>query len=115
MICPLRQGLFLAVHSGLQHPIFQHIPEGLKGEAFGYMLKNGVLQARVDGKEETLSQRADHLLYETKDVQARLNLKTFAVEKITLAPEAADRIELRHAARMCVLWNALRGFYLFRA
>ena len=77
------------------------------------MQKNRVLQARVDGEEETLSQRADHLLYETKDVQARLNLKTFAVEKITLAPDAPDTIELRHAARMCVLLTALRDFYLF--
>jgi putative selenate reductase len=95
-------------------PKFYLTLDGFKGETCGYMLKNEVLQARVDGEEETLSRRADHLLYETKDVQARLNSKTFAVEKITLAPDAPDTIELRHAARMCVLLTALRDFYLFR-
>ena len=96
-------------------PKFYLTSEGFKSEAFGYMLKDEVLQSRVDGKEETLSQRKDHLVYETKDVRARLNPKSFAVEDITLAPDAADTIELRHAARMCLLLTALKDFYLFRA
>jgi putative selenate reductase len=96
-------------------PKFYLTPEGFEGEAFGYMVKDEVLHARVDGEEEILSRRKDHFVYKTKDVRARLNSKTFAIEEITFSPEAPDTIELRHAARMCVLWTALRDFYLFRA
>ncbi|MBW2408742.1 MAG: hypothetical protein JRF72_03015, partial [Deltaproteobacteria bacterium] len=95
-------------------PKFYLTPEGFKDEAFGYMLKDEVLRARVDGEEETLLRREYHLIYETKDVEARLNPKTFAVEEITFSSDAPDTIELRHAARMCVLLTALRDFYLFK-
>ena len=95
-------------------PKFYLTPESFAGEANGYMLADGVLHARVEGEPETLSRQGDHLIYETKDVQARLNSKTFAVEEITFSEQAADKIELRHAARMCLLMIALNDFYLFK-
>jgi hypothetical protein len=77
------------------------------------MLADDVLHGRVNAEKETLSRQADHLIYETKDVRARLNSKTFAVEEIAFSEQAPDNIELRHAARMCVLMTALKDFYLF--
>lgn len=94
-------------------PKFYLTPESLARETNGYMLAGAVLHARVDGATETLSHRGDHLIYETRDVRARLNFKTFAAEEITFAPGAPHTIELRHAARMGVLLTALRDFYLF--
>ena len=52
-------------------------------------------------------------IYETKEVNARLNAKTFAVEEIKFTSDATESIELRHAVRMCILLKALRNFYLF--
>jgi putative selenate reductase len=95
-------------------PKFYLTPESFAGEANGYMPADGVLHARVEGEPETLSRQGNHLIYETKDVQARLNSKTFAVEEITFSEQAADKIELRHAARMCLLMIALNDFYLFQ-
>jgi hypothetical protein len=62
---------------------------------------------------ETLSQHEDHLIYETRDIQTRLNLKTFAAEEATLISDANGPIDLRHAAHMAVMLNALRDLYLF--
>ncbi len=77
------------------------------------MLADGVLKARVDGKLETLSRRGDSLIYETKDVWARLNLKTYAVEEITFTSPATGPVDLRHAAQMGVMAAALSDFYMF--
>jgi putative selenate reductase len=96
-------------------PKFYLQTESFQNEASGYMLDDEVLHARVDGDEETLSRQGDHLVYKTRQVQARMNPKTFAVEEITFSVDAPDTIELRHAARMCVLLTALRDFYLFPA
>ena len=94
-------------------PKFYLTPESLAEEGSGYMLSNGVLYAKVDGEQETLSQQGNHLIYEARDRQARMNPKTFAVEEITFSAGAPETIELRHAARMCVLMTALRDFYIF--
>ena len=94
-------------------PKFYLQTESFQNEAFGYMLDDGVLHARMDGEKETLSQQGRRLIYETRDVQAHMNSKTFAVEEITFSAGAPDTIELRHAARMCVLMTALKDFYIY--
>jgi putative selenate reductase len=94
-------------------PKFYLTSKSFAEETNGYMLADDVLHARVDGEKETLSRQGDHLIYETKDVRARLNSKTFAVEEIAFSEQTPDNIELRHAARMCVLLTALRNFYIF--
>jgi putative selenate reductase len=94
-------------------PKFYLTSKSFAEETNGYMLADDVLHGRVNAEKETLSRQADHLIYETKDVRARLNSKTFAVEEIAFSEQAPDNIELRHAARMCVLMTALKDFYLF--
>jgi hypothetical protein len=67
----------------------------------------------VDGELETLSRQEDHLTYETKDIRARLNLKTFAAEEATSISDADGPIDLRHAAQMAFMLTALKDLYLF--
>ena len=77
------------------------------------MFVNGVLKARVDGELETLSRDADHLVYETRDIRARLNLNTFVAEEATFLSDAGGPIALRHATQMAVMFKALKELYLF--
>jgi len=42
-----------------------------------------------------------------------LNIKTYLLEKITLNPDSADSVDLRHAVQMAILFTALKDFYLF--
>jgi hypothetical protein len=72
-----------------------------------------VLNARVDGALETLLRKGDRLIYETKDVRAQMNSKSFGVEEITFTSDAAGPIDLRHAAQMAVLLTAMSDFYIF--
>jgi putative selenate reductase len=94
-------------------PKFYLTSQSFAQESNGYMLADGMLKARVDGELETLSQQEDQLIYETKNVNARLNAKTFAVEDITITSDVTETIDLRHAVRMCILLKALRNFYIF--
>ncbi len=95
-------------------PKFYLTSQRFAAETNGYMLAGGMLQARVDGDLETLSRQKEQLMYETKDISARLNAKRFAVEEVTFTSNATGPIELRHAARMAVLLTALSDFYLFK-
>jgi hypothetical protein len=72
------------------------------------------LKARVDKKQETLTRHKDHLIYETRDIRVRLNLKTFAAEEATVISDTEKEIDLRHAAKMAILFTALKDFYLFK-
>lgn len=94
-------------------PRFYLSSQSFAGEPNGYMFDNGVLKARVDGELETLSRQTDSLIYETKEIWARLDLKTYAVKEITFNADAADSIDLRHGARMGILFTALRDFFIF--
>ncbi len=94
-------------------PRFLLSPQSFAGEPNGYMFENGMLKARVDGELEILSRQADNLIFETRKVRARLDPKTYNVNEITLSDDAADSVDLSHAARMGVLFTALRDFYLF--
>ena len=94
-------------------PKFYLSPKAFEAEQNGYMFVDGVLKARVEGEPQSLCRHKDHLIYETKDVKARLNINTYSVEKVTLDPEAADSIDLRHAAQMAVMFMALHDLYLF--
>jgi putative selenate reductase len=94
-------------------PRFYLSAAGFEDEQNAYMFVDGVLRAKVDGEPESLCRHRDGLIYETKDVKARLNIKTYALEKVTLNPDSADSVDLRHAARMAILFTALKDFYLF--
>ena len=94
-------------------PKFYLTPQSFASEQNGYTLADGVLKAKVDGELETLSRQGDSLIYETKDVRARLNLKTYAVEGLTFASDATGPVDLRHAAQMGVMLAALSDFYIF--
>ena len=94
-------------------PKFYLTPKSFENEQNGYMLADGVLKARVDGELETLSQHADHLIYETRDIRARLNLNTYSAEAVRFRSAACDPVDLRHAAQMAVMFTALKDLYLF--
>jgi putative selenate reductase len=95
-------------------PKFYLTPQSFAAEPNGYMLADGVLNARVDGELETLLRRGDRLIYETKDVRAQMNSKSLGVEEITFTSDAAGPIDLRHAAQLAVLLTALSDFYIFQ-
>ena len=94
-------------------PKFYLASQSFAEESNGYMLADGVLKAKVDGEPETLSREKNQLIYETKDINAHLNNKTFAVEEIKFSSDATAAIELRHAVRMCILLTALTDLYMF--
>ena len=94
-------------------PKFYLSQNSFENEQNGYMFVEGVLKARVDGASEKLSRHTDHLIYETSDIRARLNLKTFAAEEATFLSDTDGPIVLRHAAQMAVMFTALKDLYLF--
>ncbi len=94
-------------------PKFYLTADSFKNEQNGYTFMDGVLKARVDGKLESLTQDADRLIYESSEIRAQLNGKTFKVEDATLLSDANTPIELRHAARMAVLYTALKDLPIF--
>ncbi|MBT8368315.1 MAG: putative selenate reductase subunit YgfK, partial [Deltaproteobacteria bacterium] len=94
-------------------PKFYLTAESFENEKNGYRFFEGALQAKVDGRLESLTRNADHLIYETADIRAQLNLKTFNVEEATLLSNADGPLDLRHAAQMAVLYTALRNLPIF--
>jgi putative selenate reductase len=96
-------------------PKFYLTHESFASEQNGYMFMNGILKARVDGSPESLTRHTDHLIYETPDIRARLNLKTFMVEEATWLSDIDGPIDLHHATQMAILCMALKDLYLFRA
>jgi putative selenate reductase len=94
-------------------PKFYLSQKSFENEQNGYMLVDGVLKARADGELATLSRQEDHLIYETGDIRARLNLKTFTAEEATSISDADGPFDLRHAAQMAVMLTALKNLYLF--
>jgi putative selenate reductase len=95
-------------------PKFYLNQKQFENEPNGYMLIDGVLKARVDQKQKTLGRHKDYLIYETRDIRARLNLKTFIAEEATVISDTKNAIDLRHAAKMAILYTALKDFYLFK-
>jgi putative selenate reductase len=94
-------------------PKFYLTQKSFENEQDGYRFVNDVLKARVDGKLETLSRRENHLIYETRDIRARLNLITCAAEEAAFISRTKGPVDLRHAAQMAILFTALKDFYLF--
>jgi putative selenate reductase len=94
-------------------PKFYLTPQSFAAEPNGYLLADGVLNARVDEELETLLRKGDRLIYETKDVRAQMNSTTYSVEEIKFTSDAEGPIDLRHAAQMAVLLTALSDFYIF--
>ncbi|UCG66883.1 MAG: hypothetical protein JSW12_07765 [Deltaproteobacteria bacterium] len=73
-----------------------------------------MLRAKIDGRAETLTLKRSSLIYEAKELWARLHYDTLAVEKCRFKSKTADLIDMRHTAEMGVLLRALKNFYLFR-
>ena len=94
-------------------PKFYLTPESFENEKNGYLFVDGALKARVDGKLETLTQQADHMVYETGDIRARFNLNSYAAEEATFLSKVEGPVDLRHAVQMAILYEALKDFYLF--
>ena len=98
----------------LVKPKFYLSKEAFEQEDNGYFLKDAVLRAKIDGKAETLTLNRGFLIYETKELWARLHCDTLAVEKCRFKSKTTDLIDMRHAAEMGVMLRALKDFYLFR-
>ncbi len=94
-------------------PKFYLTAESFENEKSGYRFTDGALKARVDGRLESLTRNAEHLIYETSDIRAQLDLKTFNVEEATLLSNADGPIDLRHAAQMAILYTALKDLPIF--
>ncbi len=94
-------------------PKFYLSPDSFETEKNGYMFDKGFLKARVDGRPESLTSQAGHLIYETPDIRAQLNSETFAVEEAMLLSEVDGPIDLHHAAQMAVLYTALKDLPIF--
>jgi len=94
-------------------PKFYLNSKSFANESNGYMLVDGALNAKVDGNPEILSRQGDRLLYETKDIRARLNPMNYTVEEMTFTSETTGPVDLRHASQMGVLLTALNDFYIF--
>ena len=94
-------------------PKFYLTAESFDNEQNGYMFMDGILKARVDGRPESLVRNADALIYENPQIRARLNPKTFMVETATLLSDANSATGLRHAARMAILYKALKNLPVF--
>jgi putative selenate reductase len=94
-------------------PKFYLTQKSFENEQNGYMFVNGALKARVDGKLETLTRHEDHLIYETRDIRARMNINTYSVEEVNFFPDVTGPVDLRHAAQMAIMFTALKDFYLF--
>ena len=88
--------------------------EAFEQEDNCYFLKDAVLRAKIDGRAETLTLKRASLIYETKELWARLHYDTLAIEKCRFKSKTTDLIDMRHAAEMGVLLRALKDFYLFR-
>ncbi len=95
-------------------PKFYLTSQSFADEPNGYMLVDAVLNAKVDGELETLFRKGDRLIYDTKDLRAQLNSKTYGVEKITFTSDATGSVDLRHASQMALLLTALSDFYIFK-
>ena len=94
-------------------PKFYLTQKSFENEQNGYMFVDGALKARVDGKLETLTRHEDHLIYETQDIRAQMNIKTYSVEAVNFFPEVTGSVDLRHAAQMAIMFTALKDLYLF--
>ncbi len=94
-------------------PKFYLTQKSFENEQNGYMFVNGALKARVDGKLETLTRHEDHLIYETRDIRARLNLNMYAAEEATFLSDAERPIDLLHAVQMAIMFTALKDLPIF--
>jgi putative selenate reductase len=94
-------------------PKFYLTPKSFENEQNGYIFVDGALKARVDGKLEILTRHEDHLIYETQDLRARMNIKTYSVEEVNFFPDVTGPVDLRHAVQMAILFTALKDLYLF--
>jgi len=95
-------------------PKFYITKQGFDEAGQGYMLLNGTLHFKNDGKFEILSLHDDSLIYETSDITAILNPRTFNVKDIRFKNNDNCSIEMDHAVKMGILHQALKDFYLFR-
>ncbi len=94
-------------------PKFYLTPKSFENEQNGYMFVDGALKARVDGKLGTLTRHEDHLIYETQDIRARMNINTYSVEEVNFFPDVTGPVDLRHAVQMAIMFTALKDLYLF--
>jgi putative selenate reductase len=94
-------------------PKFYLTAESFESEKNGYLFVEGALKAIVEGKLETLTRQADHLVYETGDIRARLNLSSYAAEEANFISKAAGSFDLRHAVQMAFLYAALKDLPIF--
>jgi putative selenate reductase len=97
----------------LTKPKFYLSSKSFENEQNGYMFDDGALKARVDGKLETLTRHEDYLVYETQDIRARMNIKTYSVEEVNFFPDVTGPVDLHHAVQMAILFTALKDLYLF--
>ena len=81
----------------------------------GYMVANGKLLARVDGALETITMQTDALLYESENVRVRINPRTYGAEDVAFKSDTVDTADLRHAAQMGFIFQALKDLYLFKS
>ncbi len=94
-------------------PHFYLTEESFNSEEIGYYLNNKSLKFKSNGRLELLSFKDDFLIYETSEVVVKFNQNDFSVSDIKFKSDAANGIELRHAAEMYFLLKSLIDYSLF--
>ncbi|MBC8401251.1 MAG: putative selenate reductase subunit YgfK [Candidatus Marinimicrobia bacterium] len=83
-------------------------------EPEGYRFTTTGLKYKSSAGEATLNFGAEGYVYETALLTARLNAVTLAVKRIDWKDKRTDRVSLKQALKMIVLWKSIRNLPQFQ-
>jgi putative selenate reductase len=84
-------------------------------ESFGYFVNGNTMQARLNGREESLAISGDRLHYDTPEASMEIDPASFMPVDVHFKVPHAEWIELEHAIKMYILLTAVRKDGLFRS
>lgn len=90
-------------------PKFYLTEESFKAEQNAYRISGNTLWARVDGREYSIEEKNDCLLFKDAHMEARLNKETYAVTNAVTKNGGAQTYSFEIAFRMALLYMSIRG------
>lgn len=94
-------------------PRFYLTRASFEQEEAGYYLEGNTLEFKSADRRESLQLKDGVYAYETAEASALLDRRSFSVQEVAFKTAADQRVDFGHAARMALLLNSLREFYLF--